>query len=147
MSDTKINTLYDLCEEVCTMIKASPFNYYQGSWACDATEMKKNACGTAFCRAGWMCAILDTGKGKKTEDWLREGQWGRTNAIPERAHALLAKAGIPEVEVHRLFGSNVIDDDYVYGTNAYVKAGIDGMRRFMERHKAALQAVKIEEGM
>lgn len=156
MTDGPIETLYDLCEAVCEAITMQPNNYCQERYATDAeswirthNRSTEGVCGTAFCRAGWMMAILDGERGitRTTKQWTNARNYVR---IERESRKLLAKAGIPEVDIHNLFRAGSLDPAGVcsddIGTEAYVKAGIAGMRRFMDVHEVKLKAYKIQEG-
>lgn len=144
----RVETLWDLCDEVCESIAARQVNYFQELWATDATfqadhhnhPLKAEACGTAFCRAGWMCAILDTQRGIKRDT----GEWQGAN-IQERARCLLAGAGIYTDAINNLFSGSALGT-LNFGEPGYVEEGIAGMRRFMAKHEAKLKAARIPEG-
>ena len=128
MSEGRAQNLYELCEQVCDAIAASPTNYYQGDWSCDAKSIYgEEACGTAFCRAGWMVA-------------LSEGKSSVVN-ITAKAYHMLQKAGIPGDSVGALFsGAAVLAKE---GTPAYTEQGIAGMREFMARWEKELKGAPL----
>ena len=153
----KPETLYDLCELTAEAIETRPLNYCQDYWAHDAKDMmrQKNpelvreACGTAFCRAGWMYAL-------SSEKVLNPGQWGLVkDRIFSKMMAKLKAAGIPEGTALRLFSGSQAhgaDDTDSYhqnlrnetvGTAKYAKIGADGMRRFMHEFEKELRAAKV----
>lgn len=135
--------LYELCEQVCEAIAMSPMNYNQGNWASSTARVFKNrrgrepeageACGTSFCRAGWMCALLD--KQKTTVDWAHDF------GIADRAEGMLRKAGIPEGDITNLFSGSACSGRWA--TKEYVQSGIDGMKAFMAKHEEKLKAAAV----
>lgn len=135
----KPENMYELCEEVCTSIEASPQNYGQSAFAKSAQDNQKGACGTAFCRAGWMIAIIDHNAGiKRTEKkWL-----SYEPNIYKRSRGLLLGAGIGESEIDELFRGDVCSRTQD-GTEAHARMGIAGMRKFMEKHELKLKAAKL----
>ena len=136
---SKPETLYDLCDQVCEHIAERPLNYYQGWWAKKAKDVPgidehPEACGTAYCRAGWMMAILENKPQEYTEPWQR-------SPISVKAHALFNDAGVPEDDVRELFSGTAVKG--MPGTANYVEDGIHGMREFMAKHEDKLRARKL----
>lgn len=138
-------TAWELCEGVCDAIEHAPANYYQEAFAIAAEDLRDSGrgavsaemCGTAFCRAGWMCAIMDAqDKAREPEGWMGIDLYNP-------AVRCLRAAGIPREEIDNLFDGGVCKGDY--GTESYVKSGIAGMKAFMERHEEKLKAHKLEE--
>jgi hypothetical protein len=137
----ELETLYDLCEATAEAIELKPGNYYQEMWSVntnvlqeDVSNYKENykeACGTAYCRAGWMVALAENTSAPHMH-------------IPYKAEKLLHAAGIPLMKIHQLFAAGV-NGDADPGTAAYVKAGADGMRAFMIEHEAKLRSVKLAD--
>lgn len=164
--NSKPETLYDVCELTAQAIEGSPANYYQGRWATEAKglmevynpEVAKEACGTAFCRAGWMCAITDKINPQEQETWEMDDK------IAGHATRMLIRAGIPEIDISWLFSGAAIDfeqQEKVFGrkflregeslpspqigTEAYAKAGAEGMRNFMAKWEEQLKSVKVKD--
>lgn len=142
----KPKTLYELCEQTVEAILASPQNYYQDDWACpvesvtddfgEKPKAMKEACGTAYCRAGWMGAIL--GQKRITDGSL--------------ATRLFESAGIDYLDTSDLFdvacdssefNLGFGDGELNPGTKAYAKAGANGLRVFMRRHAKKLRAAEL----
>lgn len=140
-SDGKPENLWDLCEGVCIAIKEKPDNYFQGAYSVDAKDIhasrqtgRKEVCGTAFCRAGWMVAQLRPPK-LSASDW-------NNDYISTHAENLLSAAGIPSADIEDLFAGGACSD-YRFGTPEYVAEGIAGMRAFMTKHEALLRAAPV----
>lgn len=137
-SNGRPETVYELCEMVCEAIAERPLNYVQQRWHTDAKAWNKEACGTAYCRAGWMASFLRKGSGPCTDDGY----------IHRTATAALVDAGADPRETARLFDGGAISFSTVgptpaIGTPAYVEAGIKGMRRFMDRYEQKLKHARI----
>ena len=137
------DNLYELCDEVCIAIEASPTNYYQPMWATPARGVYgKKACGTAFCRAGWMVALAD-GHAKAA-----------SGGVYKRALEMFTKAGISKAELQLLFQpdpgaygrayGDVVDKYVKEGTPEYVAIGAAGMRKFMAKWKKQLKEAKLD---
>jgi hypothetical protein len=136
-------TLYEMMEQVAESIEARPLNYYQGAWYADAQlHYGKEACGTAYCRAGWMTCI---GKEKPVHN---------NSVIQGYAMTLLENAGIPQDDVTHLFQGSALQEEQPFfkgikklmpraGTPEYAELGAKGVRKFMERHAAKLKAAKL----
>ena len=149
MNDRPKN-LYDLCDQVCESIAARPQNYMQQRWAstdpqrtleieCGVDTAKRltsqhEMCGTAYCRAGWMMSIL------------YDGPVDEDINIDRRAHILLEEAGVPGPEVVSLFVGSQAGLLNTWGTPEYVQRGIDGMRKFMDRHEQKLKNARLVYG-
>lgn len=149
-TNVKPQNLYDLCEDVCNAIALRPLNYNQGNWAIDADKVMtaEEACGTAFCRAGWMVALVD--EPRTPAEWTSLPD----SYIADKAELMLLNAGIPESDINQLFsGSACFDEDDANGldgisypepgTPLYVQRGIEGMREFMFKYEKKLKAAKI----
>src|SRR3990167_5673447 len=132
-------TLWELCEDVIIAIEGSPGNYYQNTWKIrtkylaeiSGNKNYKEACGTAFCRAGWMTNLLcATGANTPNSGGV--------------ATNLLLRAGISNEDINNLFvpHGNIIAYEQ-YGGLEYAKIGTDGMRLFMKQHEAKLKAYTI----
>jgi hypothetical protein len=142
-------TLYKVLSEVAEAIEASPQNYYQSDWACPVEvpfvdekgrdPKEGEACGTAFCRAGWMAALTAPDADTKTpEDW--NGLGGHIHATATR---MLRMAGVDDLDISALFDGNAIPGHLKWGTKAYAKAGAAGVRQFQKEHAAELKRVII----
>ena len=143
--DGKPENLYDLCDQVCDAIAARPLNYFQSAFRAPVSCIYKSsfgcapaegeACGTAFCRAGWMISLLK----KPKTTWT-------SVEIAEPAEDLLRAAGIPQTDIDDLFAGGACSGKK-YGTTEYVAEGIRGMRVFMKLHEDKLRAapVKVED--
>jgi len=143
--------LYELCEQTCESMELAPLNYYQGYWAAPVRAVQghtgvehQEACGTAYCRAGWMIANLE-GKALPTE-----GDGVDTVHYGTRAKKMLYQAGIPDIDIEHLFAGEALmrEKDIPrakWGTPEYVAAGVEGLRNFMAKHEAKLRAAKITE--
>lgn len=126
-------TLYDLLDEVCTMIQAQPLNYYQESWTTPARYVTSSeACGTAYCRAGWMAAV---GMNKNVGE----------DDVVGYAYRLMQEAGFKNSEFIYLFGANQVCrvTSAPPGTAKYAEAGAAGVRAFMNKHEDRLRAAKL----
>ena len=152
---SKPETLWDLCELTAEAIETRPLNYCQNFWAHDAKEcledvnedLAEEACGTAFCRAGWMYAFLH-------EDVVTVEEW-ENQEIYHKMRALLESAGIPTTAIVPLFsGENGRDghENHPYhpnlsklqrGTKEYAQIGADGMRKFMQQYEKELKSAKL----
>ena len=136
MAKRKPRTAWELCERVCEAIAAHPGGYLQEMWvtrgkkvigrAMSASLPRKEICGTAFCRAGWLIEVAD-GAGAAA---AMACSW------EARANALL---GVPHSATHNLFAASALGA-LKPGTKAYVREGIAGLRRFMKAHEAHLKA-------
>ena len=142
--DGKPETVYELCEEVCEAIAAKPMNYHQGYWfesveniqhGCDIAPSNREACGTAYCRAGWMSALA-----RGPEAHLKAG----SIEIYDWARNLLTKAGVPLREIDELFDGAACGDRE-WGSEDYVAQGIRGMQEFMDNYEDKLKATKIQD--
>jgi hypothetical protein len=133
----KAANAYELLGRVCEAIEARPLSYYQGWWSqsrgatgvCaleDELNTPENECGTAYCRAGWIVALHDGHHVAK--DWRR---------VQDRACALL---DMDEFDTDELFNGGAVPLSLTPGSTRYVRAGIAGVRAFMRKHKAHLQA-------
>src|SRR3990167_4590235 len=92
------SNLYELCEEVCEAIMASPTNYSQLKYTADAVRMwprEAEACGTAYCRAGWMVALV-------------HGRIENPTIIQNTAASMLLDADIPGEDVTALFRASAV---------------------------------------
>ena len=142
----KAKTLYEACEQAVEAIELQPLNYSQEHWAnpiedivrfhymdgCeDAAQRAKEACGTAYCRAGHiMCAVKDGPVTAKTaESGARK--------------LMVDEAKIPIGEVMRLFGGGAAGPKESYGTEEYVRRGADGLREFMQKYEEQLKSVDL----
>ena len=126
-------TVYELCEQVCEAIAERPLNYVQQKWSTEASAWNEGACGTAYCRAGWIAAILKKSKGPVLAGDV---------FIHKTAKKVLETAGVPEEEVLNLFSGSACGL-WRTGTPEYTAAGIKGMRDFMTKHEAKLKAARI----
>lgn len=135
----KPTTAYQLLGQVCEAIALAPGNYYQEDYAIDPKYIgagNAEACGTAFCRAGWMCALMEDDKARTPDEWDRMDLDGPPTQ-------LLLDAGISGEEISDLFGGGACGTAR-YGTKAYIKAGVKGVKDFMKKHEAALKATKLK---
>ena len=151
--------LYELMEMTAEAIELLPKNYYQDSFSMHAKDvpsdtetcnndegdltargkrLSKKACGTAFCRAGWMMAILDPKLGKMNPDSIDDHE-----EIYKPAMNLLTDAGCDAGVVGHLFGGGSGINGERWGTKAYAKAGAKGVRDFMEQYKTELKAARL----
>ena len=133
-------TVYELCEMVCEAIKERPLNYVQHRWHTDASAWNREACGTAYCRAGWMASFLKKGKGPCVDE----------DFIAYIAKHVLNEAGADYWDVSNLFdGGALVREAHGQapgiGTPAYTAAGIQGMRNFMDKHEQKLKHARINE--
>lgn len=127
------NNLYELCEQVCEAIEAQPLNYNQDHYAMSARILYgKAACGTAYCRAGWMMAVLEN----KPQS--------PGSCIGGRATALLESAGIPSYSIAWLFAAGTVEGER--GSPEYIKNGVAGIRRFMTSWEHKLKTAQIKDG-
>ncbi len=132
----KATTAYELCERTCEAIAAHPLAYFQKDWirtgARRPEELRGDTeCETTFCRAGWLVAVHD-GKSRATD----------AGEISTRADVLLGRRrdlGDFDFAVTELFNGGGLSH-LTPGTKAYVRKGIAGLRAFMRKHKAHLQA-------
>lgn len=134
--------VYELLEQTAEAIEECGLNYYQTVWAAPVehvTAGREGACGTAFCRAGWMINIAHGDKALSMSPY----DWGRTH-IADAAYAMLETAGCPIRECAELFSGGAVTQKY--GTQAYNKAGAKGVRQFMERHRDKLKATPLVKG-
>ena len=135
----KPKTLYDLMGQVAEAIELAPGNYYQQGWEEPVENLAmyegpyKEACGTAYCRAGWMVNLLEA----PTARGLHHNTSGK-------AFSLLTKADIPASEAMELFRGSACTRFGDPGSPGYVKEGVDGVKRFMARHEDKLKAFKLE---
>ena len=143
-------TLWELCEQTVEAILARPLNYYQDDYYAEAQGCMFNkngavlegACGTAYCRSGWMGTIL----GLETK---------YLSSVPEE---LLENAGIDSYQVNKLFSAigclsenNPFERSFFYsdgderrpGTKAYARAGAAGLKKFMRRYEKNLKAARL----
>ena len=104
-------------------------------------QLSEEACGTAFCRAGWMAAIMDPAIAKANPTNLDD-----MTAIYQPMRSLLVDAGCGEEAVEQLFGGGSGTIGYTWGTKAYAKAGAKGVKTFMKRYASELKAVKLVAG-
>lgn len=151
-SNNKPSNLYELCDLVAEAIEIQPKNYFQDKWVFNAKLCNgDDACGTAFCRAGWITALMETEE-HNTAWWLEN----RNDYIRTSAQSLLLTAGIPKEAINNLFYFAGIDSPYNdafhnangrlgcdSGTPEYAKAGADGMRLFMAQYEEKLKAAKL----
>ena len=138
-------TLWELCEQTVEAILTRPLNYYQDEFCVDAKDYMldkkgdalKDACGTAYCRSGWMGTILGL------------DSWEGLAYVPEK---LLIDAGISMFEIGKLFdatgGNNYISSKMDHagctpGTKAYARAGAAGLKKFMRKHREKLKAARL----
>ena len=152
-SDHRPENLYDLCNLSAEAITSRPLNYYQSSWAIEAKSLnrttKKEACGTAFCRAGWMVALSEPA-----------GRLLLADYIANKARTMFTDAGIPLEDINALFDGGAIEteldcefdgDEFLgmpdVGTQEYAEAGAAGLRAFMAKHADKLKAapIKVED--
>lgn len=168
-------TAYELMRRVAQDIRLAPLNYFQGDWACDAkdplveardryddddhtpitqanikaaTERIDAACGTSFCRAGWMATHLVNPVGMQTKDWANlqfKAQEEEENAwrggIYILARNVLLDAGISRWAIENLFEGDAVSG--TPGTQAYANAGAKGVREFMRQYASELKAHKV----
>ena len=129
---TKPETLWDLCEEVCKSIEAAPLNYFQDAYVTEAAKLfGPMACGTAYCRAGWLLAIAED----KPQHSL----------INIKATRLLKAAGVDPLDIRNLFaGGQVLGK---VGTPAYVAQGVRGMRQFALRWETQLRNTTVNKAL
>lgn len=162
MTTLKPKTAYELLAMVADHIEEEPKRYHQNVWALIGAAIDHDpeigfhpACDTVCCRAGWIVALAD-GVDAPIFNAARAGKW--TLAFKRRAVELL---GMDEDDrdIERLFGEFKSEDDASVpfeffdddedavvlpagvrpGTPEYAKFGADGVRDFMEKHKAHLQ--------
>ena len=133
MSD-RPKTVYELCERVCEAIELAPMHYLQKDWATPAKlHFGEEACGTAYCRAGWMHALGKT-----------DCELTNVSSIVMYADTVLRDAGVDDKDINILFAGGAISWAGEPGTPAYVKAGIAGMRAFMTKYEASLKAAQLD---
>lgn len=139
-TDTPFETLYDLCEGVIQAIETQHGNYFQGLWCVPVESLRVNvsynyigACGTAYCRAGWMIALAEASNKKLTN-----------MQIHRKANALLRKAGIRQEVIDQLFSGDACSG-FTPGSPAYAKAGADGVRQFMALYEKELKNVRLDD--
>jgi len=143
----KPETLWELCEQVCEAIRMSPKNYTQETWATDARSLNEEACGTAYCRAGWMVALTSDEK-----DILSKYHTGSLN-ICISASNMLKRAGVVDRDIDTLFSGAAVDRQCYrdgievpdQGTPEYAEQGVKGMREFMEKWEKQLKETKIDD--
>ena len=131
--------LYEAFEQVCEAIAAQPNNYYQAAWARPAKTVARNlgrdpdsACGTAYCRAGWLEAIIED---KAINDEC---------LIADSAARRLLKAGIPSYAIDDLFDGNACGNSTGYGTPPYIAKGIQGVKAFMAKYEEQLKGATLD---
>lgn len=124
-------TVWDLCEQVCEAIELAPRNYYQGTWYTNADNVYEDACGTAYCRAGWMYSI-----GKNGRD--------SSSLIYKYASRVLQMSGVDQEDIDALFRGSACHP-YKPGSPKYIQAGIEGMQTFMKKYESALKAAKLDD--
>lgn len=133
----KPETLYDLMKSVAEAIELSPGNYYQSDWEKPARRILWSegieACGTAYCRAGWMVNLLE----KPTPT-------GEHDNVAQKASNLLEAAGVHPREIQNLFSGGACFYSGRPGSDTYVKDGINGVKRFMAQHEDKLKAFKLD---
>lgn len=128
-------TLLELCDMACQSIELRPNNYDQRMWAGDASGI--GGCGTAFCRAGWMMAHVKAPK--------RTLKWCLDSTIASSATNLFLRAGVPWIDIMRLFGGGALSLlSHEPGTKEYAAAGATGFREFMAEHHNKLAATTVE---
>lgn len=138
-SDGRPETVYELCEMVCEAIELRPLNYIQQWWHADAKDWNEAACGTAYCRAGWMAALLRRSKGPCEDD----------DFIIKTAFNVLRSAGVPSSATDLLFQGGAIGAETPgrstpgVGTPDYIATGIKGMRDFMSTYEQKLRHARI----
>lgn len=131
-------TLYDLCDMTAYAIETQPTNYYQDLWAHPVLSLStryphyKEACGTAYCRAGWMVNLAE--KNPRGCD---------NRYLPSKAKNMLVSAGIPESAIYTLFEGGAVRG--IPGTKEYAKRGAEGIRKFMETYEKELKSKKVSE--
>lgn len=145
----KPETLWDLCELTAEAIETQPLNYHQSYWICDAKkEVSSEACGTAFCRAGWMYALSR----EPSEDLtpLVVGTADGYRIIYITMKSKLIDAGIPANVIDQLFAG--VSEDATYhpgledieaGNPEYARIGAEGMRLFMQEYEKELRGAKL----
>ena len=128
-------TVWELCEQVCEAIQERPLNYAQESWVSDAEEWNEGACGTAYCRAGWIASLLHESNVPCKD----------VTVIHTLASSVLHGAGVSHEDISALFGGGAVGcmTHAKVGTKAYVRAGVKGMREMMEKYEAQLRAARI----
>ena len=151
LDNIKPANLWELCELTAEAIETQPLNYQQSHWICDAKkEVSSEACGTAFCRAGWMYA-LSTSEPKECSRILVEGTGYHEIYIPMR-NKLLA-AGIPSGVIEALFSASSDTpsdtpwnlryhrglEELNAGDPEYARIGAEGMRQFMQDYEKELR--------
>lgn len=150
----KPETVWDLCAQAAEAIELAPTHYYQGAFAVPTASVgyhesesrltaaqHKETCGTSFCRAGHMIAVLDADKQRTPEEWD-----DLDANINSRARALLVEAGVSSYDVTELFDGSAVDGCGKIGSKRYAKAGAKGLRDFMVKYETELKATKIPEG-
>ena len=149
MSEAKPETLYDLCELTAEAIETQPLNYHQSYWICDAKkEVSIRACGTAFCRAGWMYALST--KQPETLPHILAGKKG-SDVIYTSMMKKLTAAGIPHKNIEDLFAEADYNSHYHIGLcdinpgdPEYARIGAEGMRQFMREYEKELRRAKVD---
>jgi hypothetical protein len=145
------------------MIEEYPLAYVQHQWVRRGIAWLRNvfytvpkerleeACGTTFCRAGWMAQIVDgrattQGAGLRAARLLGVVPSARKGVV-HWYHPLGIDLNHVEKEfaedVRQLFAHSAVPESLRPGSRAYVKAGANGLRKFMEKHEARLKATKI----
>lgn len=145
-SDGRAETLWEACEMTCESIALRPKNYFQEQWATktllieavygpDARKLgpasTEEACGTAYCRAGWMLSHI-TG-GDVTDHNISEIMRGH-----------MKNAGIPIQDALDLFSGDACGTRS-WNTKDYVESGVRGLREFMAKHEEKLKAYRVNE--
>ena len=77
---------------------------------------------------------------------LYDGPVDNDTAIGVSAERLLEEAGVPDPEILALFAGYQAGTLSTWGTPAYVQRGIDGMRKFMDRHEQKLKNARLAYG-
>lgn len=140
-------TVHELMERSAQSIENTPLNYTQHRYATNARMCfeKEEACGTAFCRAGWMMAHVDPPR--STSEWTTSDMY---TGIERRSIKLLRDCGIPLGDIIKLFQSTALEEEtkgsilWCDGSETVAKAGAAGMRKFMQTHEAKLKAHTVE---
>ena len=151
----KPQTLWELCEQTVEAILTQPLNYYQDDYAHSAETCMvdendrplKGACGTAYCRAGWMGTILGIHPSQLAR--IPKALLESAGVDPQIVNQLFAAIGMPtavryQEGFHTLDNSRVCGfDERSPGTTAYVRAGAAGLKKFMRQHKKKLKAARL----
>jgi len=144
----KAKTAYELLQQVCAHILEEPKRYHQGTWGLTRKHAvgvvgRENVppCGTVACRAGWIVGLHDGLPSLKNRLSRNQG------SVSDRANLILGFKENDDYVVaatSELFDSESVDPELKFTSpREYAKRGVAGLRAFMKKHKAHLQARKL----